>query len=70
MARAPSPAREARALPSVVADRYDCHGFWSNSPSDDVAHRSKRKLNFSNFGFRISAVDFAIRASVEKTKIS
>jgi hypothetical protein len=54
----------------VVADRYDCHGFWNNSPSDDVAHRSKRKLNFSNFGFRISAVDFAIRASVEKTKIS
>jgi hypothetical protein len=66
MARAPSPAREPRALPSVVADRYDCHGFRSNSSPDDVAHRFKRKLNFSNFGFGISAVDFAARASVEK----
>ena len=69
MAKTPSPAREARALPRI-GNRF---GFehWSSSSSDDVAACSKRKLNFSNFRFGISAVplkrQFVKASSVETT---
>jgi hypothetical protein len=69
MARAPSfpQARDAaRSLPFFISDRLNCHTWRNPSPDDDVAHRFKRKLNFLNFGFGILAVDFPVRASVEK----
>src|SRR4030095_12438127 len=49
----------------LVSDRDDFHSKLRIVPGlrhlpDDVAARNKRKLNFSNFGFGISAVAFTV----------
>jgi len=42
----------------LISDRDDFHFIPEQSLPDDVVPRSKRKLNFSNFRFGISAVAF------------
>jgi len=42
----------------LISDRDDFHFIPEQSLPDDVVARSKRKLNFSNFRFGISAVAF------------
>ena len=47
----------------LVSDRDDFHlemGMAVPAVPDDVAARSKRKLNFSDFRFRIFEVDLAV----------
>jgi enoyl-CoA hydratase/carnithine racemase len=66
MARAPRPAREGACAPQTTGNRNSFHNRSSSSP-DDVAGRTKRKLNFLISGLEFQKERFnghtAVKAS-------